>query len=133
MILSSRGGAEAVIIQRGQAMINVIEEREYARLTLSQVIGHFTWGTEVLLDRKVRNEGAGNQGCSSLHEIISKEPVVPAEDVLGPLPYIINTEFFCEINGQKYVTVLRNFEGDRNQEMYRTTALQVAESLRVGK
>jgi hypothetical protein len=34
------------------------------------------------------------------------------------------------VNGHKYVTVLRNFEGDKKQGAYQEIALRVAKSLR---
>jgi hypothetical protein len=107
-----------------------MEEREYLNSTLSEVIDHYTQGTDVLSRRNVHNVSAGTRGCRDLKEIISKEGAVPPDDVPGPVPYIINTEYFCEVNRHKYVTVLRNFEGDRRQTIYRQIALRVAESLR---
>jgi hypothetical protein len=133
MILSYRGGAEAMVIKRGQAVISVIEEHKYVNSTLVRLIDHYTQDTNVLLRRNIHNENAGNRGCRDLQEIVSKEGAVPPEDVPGPVPYIINTEYFCEVNSNKYVTVLRNFEGDERQALYQNIALRVAESLRAGK
>jgi hypothetical protein len=128
MILSSDGGAEAVVIKRGQAMISVKEE-EYTGSTLSQLIDHYTQDTDVLSRKNIRNERAGTQGCRDLQQIVSREALVPPEDVPRSVPYMINTEYFCEIHGHKYVTVLRNFKGDKKQAMYQQVALRVAESL----
>jgi hypothetical protein len=130
MILSSRGGAEAIVIKGGQAVISVSEERHYADSALSQVIDHYVQDAKVLSRRHIRNENLGPGGCRELREIVSKEAAVPPEDVPGRVPYIIDTMYFCEINRHKYVTVLRNFEGDKRQRTYRQIALRVAESLR---
>jgi hypothetical protein len=130
-ILSSRGGAEAVIIKDGQAMIVVSEEEEYLHSSLDQVIAHYiTEDTRVLSRRTIRNEGAGTRGCTDLQEILSRGPLVPPEDVPIPVPYIINTGYFCEVKQHKYVTALRNFEGDKQQSDYQRIALRVAESIR---
>ncbi len=130
MILSSRGGAEAVVIKRGQAVISVKEEVQYADSTLSQVMGHYTQDTHVLSQKTIHNGNAGTHGCRDLREVVSREGAVPPEDVPGPVPYITNTEYFCEIERHKYVTVLRNFESDKKQAMYQQIALRMAESLR---
>jgi len=133
MILSSRGGAEAVVIKRGQAVISVWEEADYLNSTLSKVMDHHIQGTDVLSRKNIHNQNADDRDCRDLKEIVSKEGAVPPEDVPGPVPYIINTEYFCEVNGHKYVTVLRNFEGDKRQAMYEQIALRIAESLRTGE
>lgn len=133
MILSSMGGAEAVIIKQGQAVISVMEEVKYENSTLKQLVDHYTQGTDVLSRRTIHNENAGNRGCSDLQEIVSREDAVPAQDVPGPVPHIINTELFCEVNSGKYVTVLRNFEDDKKQATYQEIALRVAESLRTDR
>jgi len=129
-ILSSRGGADAIIIERGQAMITVKEEEKYTGSTPSQVIDHYTQGTDVLSRQNIRNERAGMHGCRDLEQIVSKEPAVPPEDVPRSVPYMISTEYFCNIGRREYVIVLRNFEGDEKQRIYRQVALRVAESLR---
>ena len=130
MILSSRGGAEGVIIKRGQAVISVVQEGN-TESTLAQVIDRYTQETNIVSRRAIRNENAGGRGCRDLQEILSRENAVPTQDVPKPAPVIINTEYFCEVNKRKFVTVLRNFEGDKGQEMYQHIALRVAKSLRV--
>jgi hypothetical protein len=133
-ILSSRGGAEAVIIKGGQAMINVVKEEEkYTSLPLSQLVERYVKDTVVLSRKNIHNELAGTHGCHDLLQIISREPLVPLEDVPVPslVPYMINTDYFCEIHGHKYVTALRNYDGDKRQATYRQVALRIAESLRI--
>lgn len=131
-ILSSAGGQEAVIIKKGQAMISVREEQGDRVSTLSQLVDHYTQGTDFLSRKNIRNERPGTQGCRDLQQIVSKEPLVPLEDVPRPelVPYMIDTGYFCEIHGHKYVTALRNYEGDKNQPIYQQVALRVAQSLR---
>lgn len=130
-ILSSRGGADAIVIKRGQAMISVIEAAEGGTPSLSQVMGRYTQGVAILSKRDVGNGNLAGRGCHDLREVISRESAVPPEDVPGPVPYIINTELFCKADKHIYVIVLRNFEGDKRQGQYQTIALQVAKSLRV--
>ena len=130
-ILSSLGGAEAIIIRRNQAVISVMEETNFAGSNLSQVMDYYTRGAEVLLHTSVHNGNADSNRCSTLQEIVSREPAVPPEDVPGSVPNMVNTEYFCEIAGHVYVTVLRNFEGNTKQTEYQQVALGVARSLRM--
>jgi hypothetical protein len=131
-ILSSPGGADAVIIKHDQAMIWVAEETGvYAHSRLSQVEDYYNRETEILSGRTIHNESAGAEKCDSIAEIISKEGIVPPEDVAGPVPYVINTELFCQMNGHTYVTMLKSFEGDKNQPIYQKIALHMAESLQI--
>lgn len=130
MSLSSRGGAEAVVIKHGQAVISVMEEREYLNASLSDLVNYYIKDTKVLSRTNIQNQNAGIRGCRELLEIVSKDSVVPAEDVPGPVPFFIITKYFCEVISRKYVTVLKNFEGDKKQAAYRGVALRVAKSLR---
>lgn len=130
-ILSSKGGAEGVIIKKGQAMISVGEASEHASSSLSRAIKYYTQDEDIISKRDIANDDIVDRGCDDLHEVISKEGIVPPQDVLGHVPYVVNTEFFCKANGHVYVTVLRNFEGDKKQAAYQQIALQVARSLRI--
>ena len=130
MILSSRGGAEALIIQGGQAVITVRQADRNEGSSLTQIIDYYNQNVDVLLRQDIRNENPGSRGCRELREIESKEAAVPPEDVPGPVPYIVNTDYFCEVNKHVYVTVLRNFYGDNKQSAYQKIALRIAESLR---
>jgi hypothetical protein len=128
--VSSKGGAEGNVIGKGQAMITVVEA---SQSSLTQVIDHYTQQVHILSKRDVINTASGDRACHTLSEIVSKEASVPPEDVPGPVPYMINTEFFCETNNHVYVTVLRNFEGDKNQSSYQAVALELAKNLHVEK
>jgi hypothetical protein len=130
IILSSRGGAEAVIIKPHQAMISVKKETGPAGSSLSQVMDYYSHGVEILSRRSIHNENIDSNGCSELQEVVSKEPMVPPEDVPGSVPSMVNTEYFCEIRGHIYATALRNFAGDTKQVQYQQLALSVAKSLR---
>ena len=129
MIVSSKGGAEGIIIKRGQALISVTEDMTPANSTLSRVIDYYTQDTDILSRRSLRNDKAGLRGCRELTEVVSREAAVPQEDVPGPVPHIINTEYFCQVNAHKYVTVLRNFESDKKQPAYQEIASRVAQSI----
>src|SRR5487761_159930 len=48
MILSSRGGAEAIVIKGGQAVISVMEVEGYVNSSLAQVIDHYNQNVDVL-------------------------------------------------------------------------------------
>ena len=127
---SSKGGAEGVGIKQGQAEITVMEARASSTQALAQVIAYYTQDTTVLSRRDVSAE-AGKGGCSDLEEITSKEPAVPPADSPISVPNIINTNFFCEVHGRKIVTLLRNWEGDKQQEEYQQTALRMAKGIKL--
>ncbi len=129
-IVSSKGGAEGIVIGKGQAMISVVEA---SQSSLTRVIDHYTQQVDILSKRDVLNTDRGNRACHTLREIVSKEAAVPPEDVPGHVPYMINTAFFCEAKTHVYVTVLRNYEDDKNQGLYQGVALEVAKSLSVDK
>lgn len=128
-LLSSEGGAEGVGIKQGQAELTVLEAPESSKQTLIQVIAYYTQDTMVLSHKDVPGK-PGPHGCSILKEVISKEPAIPPADSPIKVPNIINTNFFCEADGRKIVTLLRNWEGDTKQEEYQQTALRMAKSIR---
>jgi hypothetical protein len=126
-ILSSNGGAEAIVIKRGQAEIIVMELKEPANATLSQLINNDLHDEASILSRRtIRNQ---TSSCSNLTEVISKQEAVPSDDVPIQVPYIINTSFYCEINGRKFRTLLKNWQTDKQQEQYQHIALLIANSL----
>lgn len=133
LILSSKGGAEALIIKHGQAMISAMQAEGHAGISVSQIIRFYSQNADIISRQRIQNRNAGRTGCSDLEEIVSKEGAVPPEDIPGTVPYIINTEFFCQINQRTYVTVLRNFQGDRRQVAYQQVALRMAKSIRTYK
>jgi hypothetical protein len=129
LILSSEGGAGAAVIKPGQALLSVVESQD-EQSNLQQLRDRYNRGITILARKHIRAGGVKAYGCRDLYEVISKEPAVPPGDTPRPGPALINTEFFCEIGGKKYVTVLRNFEGDEKQTEYQDVALRVAQSLR---
>lgn len=129
-IRSSKGGAEGIVIDKGQAEIVVMEADGSPAKTLVQVIKSDTQGAVVLSTRDVPTE-PNRQSCSVLKEVISKEEAIPAEDSPISVPLIINTEILCVIDGHVITTLLRNWEGDSRQEDYRQVALQMAKSIRM--
>jgi hypothetical protein len=128
-LLSSRGGAEGIVIKRGQAEITVMEAKASFTQTLAKVIAYYTQNASVLSRGDISQE-AGKGGCIQLREVISKEQAIPPTDSPISVPYIINTDFFCEVDGRKIVTLLRNWEGDKRQEEYQQTALRITESIK---
>jgi hypothetical protein len=129
-LLSSRGGAEGVIIKRGQAQITVSEVQASAAKTLTQVINDYTQGASVLSRRDIPGN-ASSQGCSDLKEVISREQAIPATDSPTSVPYVINTDLFCQAEAHKIVILLRNWEGDNRQEEYQQIALRMAKGIRL--
>jgi hypothetical protein len=127
---SSEGGAEGIGIKQGQAEITVMEAQELSKQTLAQVIATYTQDTTVLSRKDVSGESA-SRSCGELKEVTSKEPAVPPGDSPINVPMIINTDFFCEVQGRKFVTLLRNWEGDRRQADYQQVALRMAKGIRL--
>ncbi len=101
---------------------------ESLKQTLAQVIAYYTQDATVLSHRDVPGE-AVSHGCSNLEEVTSKEPAIPPADSSIFVPTIINTDFFCEAEGRKVVTLLRNWEGDKRQEEYQQVALRMAKKV----
>jgi hypothetical protein len=127
---SSQGGAEGIGIKQGQAEITVMEAQESSKQTLAQVIATYTQDTTVL-SRKDVPGAAASRGCSELKEVTSREPAVPPEDSPISVPTIINTDFFCEVQGRKIIALLRNWEGDKRQSEYQQVALRMAKGIRL--
>jgi hypothetical protein len=125
-ILSSKGGAEGIIIKKGQALINV--EQVESPKQMSEVIDLYTHETTELSRSNIPFQS--DHRCV-LTEVVSKEPAIPPEDATGKVPYIINTEFFCALNNRNIVLVLRNWEGDKRQSQYQEVALRMAKSIRL--
>jgi hypothetical protein len=133
-ILSSEGGAEGIVIKRGQAEIMVVELDGLPSATLSQLIDEDTREeAAILLRRDIHNGHAQKGSCINLKEVVSEQDAVPPNDVPTHVPYIINTDFYCEINGRKFSTLLKNWQGDKQQEQYRRAALEIAKSLRLNE
>jgi hypothetical protein len=128
-VRSSRGGAEGIGIKQGQAEITVMEAPESTKKTLAQVVAYYTQDVTVLSQKDVPGEST-SKGCSNLKEVISKEPAIPPGDAPVSVPNIINTDFFCEVDGHKVVTLLRNWDGDKRQEEYRQVALRIAKAIK---
>jgi hypothetical protein len=127
---SSRGGAEGIGIKQDQAEITVMETPDSSRQTLAHVIAYYTQETTVVSRKDVPVEAA-QSGCSELKEVTSKEPSIPPGDSPISVPTIINTDFFCEVQGRKIVVLLRNWEGDKQQGKYQQVALRMAKGIRV--
>jgi hypothetical protein len=130
--LSSKGGAEAIVIKRGQARVTVIELTGSPFPSLSQIIDDDAKEAVAIVSRSdINNEDARKDSCNVLRKVVSKHEAVPAADVPIRVPYIIDTDFYCEINGRKFTTRLRNWDGDAQQEAYQRIALQIARTLRL--
>jgi len=133
---SSKGGAEVVVIKDNQAYIFVGKERGSSAKTLAEVINYYNQEGKILSRRDISVRPGSKQGCSDLKEFVVKDPAQPPEDLPkgAQVPYFIHTEFFCEMEGQKFVTLfLTNWEGDKQQAHYQQVALRMAESIRSRK
>ncbi len=133
---SSKGGAEGVVIKDNQACISVKEEPASSGKTLAAVINYYNKEGTILSRADISGGRGSGEGCRDLKRVVVKDPVVPPEDLpkRTKVPYFIYTEFFCEMNGPKFVTLIQqHWEGDERQEHYQQVALRMAESIRKGK
>ena len=100
-LLSSKGGAEGVIIKRGQALITVMEPEGYSTKSLAQVIDYYTQGSSILLTKGIFDKSS-KQACTDLEESnFKKNRPIPPEDALISVPSFVDTDFFCEVDGRK--------------------------------
>lgn len=125
-ILSSRGGAEGVVIRRDQAEIIVAEEKDDTK-PLAEVIARYTRDTVVLSKHVIQNDTKGRP-CRKLAEVVSEEPA--SGDPAIPWPKFIYTQLFCQTEGRTFVTILKNFAGNHHQHNYQRIAEQIAKSIR---
>lgn len=129
-LLSSKGGTEGIRIKQGQAEITVVEAPGSSTQTLAEVIAYYTQDLTILSSRDIPVEG-GEHACNLLKEITSEEPAIPPGDSPINVPMIINTDFFCEVDGHKIVTLLRNWKGDKREQEYQQVALRMARGIRI--
>jgi hypothetical protein len=129
-LLSSKDGAEGIVIKRGQAEITVVEGEGSPTKTLEEVIHYYTKGASILSRESIFTK-RDDQGCRDLKEVMSKEEAVPPADSPISVPHVVNTNFFCELGSHKVVVLLRNWEGDDRQQEYQLVALQMAKSIRL--
>src|SRR5262249_61823714 len=85
----------------------------------------------VLSRSEIHNEIAHEGSCTKLTEVISKQEMVPAEDIPIQVPHFIYTDFYCEIDGRKFSTLVNNWEGDKREGHYRQIGLRIAKSIRL--
>lgn len=133
-LINIAGGLTGMIVKRDQAKIFVIEDTKHLYSALSDLEDRYQRGADVLSRQRVRNDAAGPLGCRVLEEVRLRQAVVLPEAVPGGhVPYYRHTEYFCAINGRKFMTQLTYYEGDKSAILYSATARRIAESLRVDK
>lgn len=132
-IVSSRGGAQGVVISPGQGEITVEVVLGRRGETLDTIVSHYTEGTRII-SRDVFHVPSANQlGCRNIILVISKEPIIPAEDSPMHVPSVVYTQLFCQAGRRQIVTILKNFEGDKKQAEWQAIALQMMTSVKVSK
>ncbi len=126
---SAQSGSEGVIIKRGQALVMVIDEHDPSAQTLAQAIKEYNDNASIISTRgEIVKTNAPN--CANFKEVVSREPLVPAQDASRPVPYMVNTELFCETEGHRFIVILRNFEGDSRQQKYQQIIETMIKSIR---
>jgi len=123
-LLSSKGGAEGVVIQQNQAEIITSVVARSSSSSFDEFIAS-NLGNQTVLSRE-EIASAGPAGCSRLHQVISREEE-------GPGAYVANTGIFCEIGTARVIVLLRNWENDNQQKHYQHMALRMARSIRAAQ
>lgn len=125
-ILSSGGGAEGVIIRRGQALITVIAVGRAG--DLQGAVARENRFATVISRRRITV--SGTLGPGPICEITSRSPAVPPGDTLRMVPDEISTEFFRPLGSQIIAVRVLNWAGDRHQREYQAVGAAMAASLR---
>lgn len=120
-ILSSRGGAEGVVIHDGQGEIIATISAKDPSLSFDDFVDGNLRDQAVLSREILLSPGRGR--CSRLMKIVSL-----TEE--GPNSFVANTGIFCEINNDRVIVLLRNWQGDSHQSHYQDVALRMAQSIR---
>jgi len=130
VILSSKGGAEGVIIKRGQGMINVEAVGSTQNGGIPAVIARNSRAAEILTSKRIALPG--NSGNIQAQEVVSRSPAVPPEDLPAgaKTPYEIRTEYLIEIGPQVIDVSVLNWDGDRRQASYQAIARAIAATIR---
>ena len=126
-IRSSPGGAEGMVIKRGQAYISVVAAP--ASEPMSSLIRRYTGDGTVEMSTRVSNVPGP---CPRFTEIVVRDAAVLSADMPPgtTVPYFVHTIFFCEAPDSKAIVLLTNWEGDRRQRVYQGIALQIARTIR---
>jgi len=128
-ILSSNGGAEGVIIKRGQALISVLQVGSAQSGGMAAAIARETRGATVFSRRRVSVQPV--LGAPQLiWEVISRSPAVPPQDILRKIPDEISTDYFVQSGTHIVDVTLVNWEGDGCQASYQDIAAKMGASIR---
>ena len=130
-IVSSRGGTQGIVIRPGQGEIIVEAIRGQRSETLDTVVSHYIQGTSII-SREVFHVSSKNPfGCQTIISVVSKESIIPAVDSPTHVPSVVYTQLFCQADQRKIVTILKNFEGDKQQAEWQAIALQMMTSVKM--
>ena len=127
---SSRGGATAVVIRPGQALLDVMESSDSLVAVILDTATLRDYERRVLVRDTVPGTRAAG-GCPALDEQVTRGPVIPTKGVRGPVPIEIGTTLMCRIGDRRFLIGLNYYEGDPKHDAYRAVALRAARSLRV--
>ena len=123
-IMSSRAFAEGVGIAHGEAMISVIERNDSTHIGLDALVQRDRGDDSVLVQRRLAAPRGSTGSCRQLTEVVLRSE-------MGPDTYEIDTDLYCEVHGRIFRISLRNWEDDKHQAGYQSTARRVAWSLRI--
>jgi hypothetical protein len=120
-ILSSKGGAEGVVIQKNQAQIIASTAPDAAGDSFDRLIA-LSVGKQTVVSTEELAATAPH-GCMRLREVVSLEGV-------GPATYVSDTAIFCDTGLASVIVLLRNWQTDEQQSQYQEVALRMARSIR---
>ncbi len=123
-IVSSVPGVQGMVIGQGQAEI-IVERESPERTAWFEEIEQLRLDpAQVLSSRNVPPEARGPGPCQALTEIASRE-------VIGPGVAEMDRYLICRINGVRFLTTLRYFDGDERASEYSRIAQDVTNSIEI--
>jgi hypothetical protein len=120
-ILSSKGGAEGVVIQKNQAQIIVSTAPQPAGDSFDRLIALSVGKQTVVSTAELA--ATAPHGCMRLREVLSREEV-------GPTSYVSATAIFCDTGLTSVTVLLRAWQNDEQLRQYQEVALRMARSIR---
>jgi hypothetical protein len=120
-ILSSKGGAAGVIIQKNQAQIIVSTSPQAAGDSFDRLIALSVGKQTVVSTQELA--ATAPHGCMRLREVVSLEEVAPTS-------YLSATAIFCDTGLSSVTVLLRARQNDAHLRQYQEVALRMARSIR---
>lgn len=126
LLSSSLDRVHGVGVAHGAADITISPaDNDEVRRSIEQLERLDLQGDEVLAAREL-NPGPGPGSCSSLREVATKVE-------MGPATFMIHTALVCAIGDDRFLVLLRYWDGDPRGPEFRMTAIAAANSIRLSR